>query len=80
MKKKIKTYGLLSTGAALLATGLVGLGKADELSFKLNKKKNLIIGIAGIVALLGAALSAYILDSELYPEDEELLEGEEEHA
>ena len=69
--KKIKTYGLLSVGAALFATGLTGLGKADMISFKLNKNRNLVIGIAGVIAFIGAALSAYILDAELYPETEE---------
>ena len=68
--KKIKTYGLLTTGAALLATGIFGLSKVNELSWKFNKNKNVITGIAGALALLGAALSAYVLDKELRPEDE----------
>lgn len=74
MKKKIKTYGLLSTGAALLATGLVGIGKADEISYRFDKKRNVVIIIAGVIAFLGATLSAFILDRELRPVDDE---GEE---
>ena len=73
---KVKTYGLLAAGAALITTGMFGLNKTDMIAYKINKHRNVVAIVSAVLAFIGISIAAYILDGELYPEDDEFEEAE----
>ena len=75
--KDIKNYGLLSLGVILTATGFAGLSYTDKIATKLNKKSNIVSGIAGALTIIGALTSVLILDKSLYPEDDDIEDEKE---
>ncbi len=76
MRNKI----LLGTGIAAIVAGIGGLFAADNV----KKNNKLITIVSGIVAIVGLAITAAIVDKELYPgeleEEEETVEAETEEA
>ena len=77
MKNKI----LLGTGIVAIIAGIGGLFAADNV----KKNNKLITIVSGIVAIVGLAVTAAIVDKELYPdeleeEEEETVEAETEEV
>lgn len=76
MKNKI----LLGTGIVAIIAGIGGLFAADNV----KKNSKLITIVSGIVAIVGLAVTAAIVDKELYPdeleEEEETVEPDVEEA
>lgn len=76
MRNKI----LLGTGITAIIAGIGGLFAADNV----KKNNKLITIVSGIVAIIGLAVTAAIVDKELYPdeleEEEETVEPDVEEA